>query len=92
MTTILKLISMNKHVFNDFQNEEMEEIIKKYKKEFEEYKNSFPSDGIDKIQTLLLRQKEYLQMIELGEKDKYVVLALKIGIELGRYFEVLEDL
>ena len=91
MTTLLKLFTTNKYIFNDYRNDEMQELIEKSKKEFEEIKNSFPKDNINKIETLLLRQEDYIKMVELEKKENYIMLALKIGIELGRCFEVFGD-
>ncbi|MBQ8614943.1 MAG: hypothetical protein IJ415_00010 [Clostridia bacterium] len=70
----------------------MDETIVKYKSEFNEKKNSFPIELSDKIANLLNSHLDYLQSVGLKEKDNYVIMALKIGIELGRYFEVLDDL
>ena len=91
MTTLFKLISTNEHIFENFRNEEMEEIIENYKQEFEKIKNSLSSDDACKIQTLLMSYKDYLEMVELEKQEKYAILAVKIGIELGKYFKLLED-
>lgn len=91
MTTLLKLFSLNESVFEDLCHNKMDEMIEKFKSEFYEKKNSFPLELSDEIERLLNRHEDYLHSVTLKEKDNYVIMALKIGIELGRYFEILEN-
>ena len=91
ITTLLKLMSSSK-IYENLKHEEDEEISKHYLNEFEEFKQSFKEEDKEQISELILKHFDYIDSVQRIETDNYVILALKIGIELGRYFAVLEDL
>lgn len=92
ITTLLKIFMLDKNLFNKMKHNKLNEIIKLRKQELEDCKKSFNSEELDKVKDLLNCHEDYLTAVGEEEKDNFVILALKIGIELGRYFEVLEDL
>ncbi len=93
ITTLISIIETQAgRIFRNSKHFELKELIETKKKDYEEIKNSFNDEEKDKIEDLLRAYADYIHDVDWEEKDNCVILALKIGIELGRYFEVLEDL
>ena len=93
VSILLSLIETQaKRIFRNCKHDVLQESIQLKKKEFEEIKNSFEIEEQEQINGLLQAFEDYIDDVRWEEKDNCVILALKIGIELGRYFEVLEDL
>lgn len=84
--------SQAENLFRNCKHDMLQESIEMKKREFEKIRNSFKSEEQEQISDLLQAYRDYVDDVHWEEKDNCVILALKIGIELGRFFEILEDL